>query len=124
MAHAMGKADETRERGVTIAYIGNHFEYTSSTNKRTCYYAGGVRVAMRNGSTLYFLLGDHLGSTSITATSSGEFYSELRYMPWGGNRYTNGMTPTTFRYTGQREAIYLLESQQSTPYRVGNPNLP
>ena len=59
---------------------------------------------MRNGSTLYFLLGDHLGSTSITATSNGGFYSELRYMPWGGNRFTSGTTPTTYRYTGQRES--------------------
>jgi RHS repeat-associated protein len=50
------------------------------------------------------ILGTGLGSTSITATSSGGFFSELRYMPWGGNRYTSGTTPTSFRYTGQREA--------------------
>jgi RHS repeat-associated protein len=37
-------------------------------------------------------------------TASGGFYSELRYMPWGGNRYTAGTTPTSFRYTGQRES--------------------
>jgi RHS repeat-associated protein len=93
--------------GVITAYIGSHFEYTSSTNKKLYYYSGGVRVAVRvvtNQNNLYFLLSDHLGSTSITATSSGGFYSELRYMPWGGNRFTNGTTPTSYRYTGQREA--------------------
>jgi RHS repeat-associated protein len=69
------------------------------------YYAGGQRVAMRQGSsTLYFLLTDHLGSTAITATSGGGWYSELRYYPWGGTRYSTGTTPTSYRYTGQREA--------------------
>jgi len=68
------------------------------------YYAGGQRVAMRKGSsTLYFLLGDHLGSTSITANSSGSKVAELRYHPWGGTRYTDGTTPTSYRFTGQRE---------------------
>jgi RHS repeat-associated protein len=56
---------------------------------------------------LYILLSDHLGSTSITATSSGGLSSELRYMPWGGNRFTAGTTPTSFRYTGQREDSYI-----------------
>ena len=61
---------------------------------------------MRTGSsTLNFLLGDHLGSTSITTTnSSGSKTAELRYLPWGGTRYTYGSTPTTCRYTGQRLA--------------------
>ncbi len=64
-----------------------------------------LRVAVRQGtSTLYFLLGDHLGSTSITADgSSGAYVSEVRYMPFGRDRYTNGTTPTTYRFTGQRQ---------------------
>ena len=28
---------------------------------------------------------------------------ELRYLPFGETRYTSGQTPTSFRYTGQRE---------------------
>jgi RHS repeat-associated protein len=60
---------------------------------------------MRQGSsTLYYLLTDHLGSTAITATSGGGWYGELRYYPWGGTRYDTGTTPTSFRYTGQRQA--------------------
>ena len=50
-----------------------------------------------------FLLSDHLGSTSVTANESGAGVAELRYEAWGENRYTNGTTPTTYRYTGQRE---------------------
>ena len=35
------------------------------------YYANGQRVAMRVEGTPYYLLTDHLGSTAITANSSG-----------------------------------------------------
>jgi len=44
------------------------------------YYASSQRVAMRqsNPGTVYYLLGDHLGSTSLTANSSGSKVAELR----------------------------------------------
>ena len=91
--------------GVTTYYIGNHFEWRGSTSTMTrYYYADGQRIAMRQGSsTVYFLLGDHLGSTSITANSSGGKVAELRYHPWGGTRFSSGTTPTAWRYTGQIE---------------------
>jgi len=91
--------------GVTTYYVGNTFEWTGDTTSMVkYYYADSQRVAMRQGSsTLYFLLGDHLGSTSITANSSGGKVAELRYHPWGGTRYTDGTTPTTRRFTGQIE---------------------
>jgi hypothetical protein len=70
--------------GVTTIYIGDYFEWRGSTSTmKRYYYAGGERVAMRSGSTLYFLLGDHLGSTSVTATSSGSLHSRQLYKPWG-----------------------------------------
>jgi len=59
------------------------------------------------GSTYYWLLGDHLGSTAVTANSSGARSAEVRYKAWGENRYTSGATPTTFRYTGQRQEASL-----------------
>jgi len=52
---------------------------------------------------MYYLMGDHLGSTSITTDSSGVRTAEKRYYPWGTERYTSGTTPTTFKFTGQRE---------------------
>jgi len=58
---------------------------------------------MRENSTVYYLLTDHLGSTAITANSSGNRVAELRYKAWGETRYADGTTPTTFRFTGQRE---------------------
>ncbi|MDZ7296246.1 MAG: RHS repeat-associated core domain-containing protein, partial [candidate division KSB1 bacterium] len=63
----------------------------------------GQRVAMRENGTLYYLLTDHLGSTAITANGSGNRVAELRYKVWGETRYTWGTTPTTVRFTGQRE---------------------
>mgnify|MGYP001765774978 CR=1 FL=1 len=119
--------------GVTTTYIGNYFEWTpfgkttlrvqagSTTTMKKYYYAGGTRVAERvgSGTTYYFLLTDHLGSTSITATRLGVFSSELRYKAWGETRYSSGSTPTTFRYTGQREegslGLYWYNSRWYSP---------
>jgi YD repeat-containing protein len=76
--------------GVTTTYIGNYFEWIGSTSTMKSYfYAGSTRVAMRKGTnpgTVYYLLGDHLGSMAITATSSGSKYAETRYYPWGTER--------------------------------------
>jgi len=57
---------------------------------------------MRQGGTLYYLFADHLGSTSVVATSAGSKSAEVRYRAWGEDRYTSGTAPTSFRYTGQR----------------------
>jgi RHS repeat-associated protein len=95
--------------GATTTYVGNYFEWVSSTsNMKKYYYAGPTRVAMRTGSsTINYLLGDHLGSTAITTNSSGVKSAEIRYYPWGTTRYTSGTTPTTFRFTGQRLESYI-----------------
>ena len=82
--------------------------------------AGSSRIAMRPGErrifdkdgTLYYLLSDQLGSTSITTDSTGAKVSELRYKPCplrfapgvlreGEERFTDGVTPTDYTYTGQ-----------------------
>jgi hypothetical protein len=51
----------------TVLYLGNYFEWTGSTNSmKKYYYAKGQRAAMRLGSsTLRFLMGAHLGTTSL-----------------------------------------------------------
>jgi hypothetical protein len=61
----------------TTSFIGNYYEVSGSTTKY--YYAGGQRIAMRQGTTLYYLLSDHLGSTSITTSATGTKVAELRY---------------------------------------------
>jgi len=90
--------------GVTTIYVGNHYEKNIATGVATSYYyAGGTRVALRQGGVVYYLLTDHLGSTALTVNSSGSKVAELRYKAWGEARYTWGTTPTTYRYTGQRQ---------------------
>ncbi len=89
----------------TTAYAGNHFEWTGSTSTmKKYYYANGQRVAVRDDGTLYYLLGDHLGSTAITVDDDGtDEVGELRYYPYDETRYDDGSTPTSYRFTGQRD---------------------
>ncbi len=88
--------------GVTTYYVSNHYELSGSTT-RVYYYAGSTRVAMRENGTPYYLLSDHLGSTAVTANSGGGWNGEVRYKAFGETRYNAGGTPTTYRYTGQRQ---------------------
>jgi len=44
-----------------------------------------------------------LGSTALTTTASGVKTGDLLYKPWGETRFSTGTTPTTWRFTGQRE---------------------
>ena len=76
------------------------------TTEEKTYFNGGQAVAMRKNGTLYWLVGDHLGSTSLTASADGTLYSEIRFSAYGEVRYAqrpvvgdNGTTPTKFRYT-------------------------
>jgi RHS repeat-associated protein len=84
----------------SIFFVGAHYEVSGSTVSKY-YFAGIQRVAMRSGSTLYYLLADQLGSTSLTTNASGAPIAEIRYKPWGEVRASNGTTPTNYTYTGQ-----------------------
>jgi len=71
------------------------YEYVTAAN--------GVFVRGRRAGCVYFVHGDHLGSTSLTTDGGGNKYGEMRYKPYGETRYAWGNTPTDRRYTGQRE---------------------
>jgi hypothetical protein len=75
----------------TTIYVGNYYEKTGSVIRKYYYFAG-QRVAMRSGSTVYYLVTDHLGSTSKTLNSSGGVVAELRYKPYGDIRRVLLMT--------------------------------
>jgi hypothetical protein len=60
------------------------------------------RSGYPSGNGLFFLLGDHLGSTAIQTTSNGSLSASMKYKPWGGERDSSGTMRTTFRFTGQR----------------------
>jgi RHS repeat-associated protein len=78
-------------------------EATSGLPRVTKYfYHGGKRVAMRSGGQVFYLHGDHLGSTSLTTDAEGKVVARQLYHPYGTVRYSEGTLPTDFTYTGQR----------------------
>ena len=56
---------------------------------------------MRKDGALYYLIGDHLGSTSLVTDAAGTVVSETRYKAWGEVRYQSGVTPTEYQFTSQ-----------------------
>ncbi len=57
------------------------------------YYAGSQRIAMRDNGMLFYLLGDHLGSTSPVTFGNGNVVSEMKYKAWGEVRFGSGSMP-------------------------------
>jgi hypothetical protein len=80
-----GQIDVPLGDGLTTVYIGNYYEKEGNTT-RTYYYRNRQplaalktwRVAMREKGTLYWLLSDQLGSTSVVVDASGTVIGERR----------------------------------------------
>ncbi len=91
--------------GQTTVYVGPHYEKNLTTAVVTkYYYLGAQRVAMRVGSDVAWIHGDHLGSASLTTDINRITTGEMRYYPYGEARGTSTV-PTDQRYTGQREEV-------------------
>jgi RHS repeat-associated protein len=91
--------------GYYTIYIGGMYEVRKNashvvTGSTTYYPAAG---AMRVDGTLYFVLGDQLGSTSVVVNAGGSVVGEARYYPFGKTRYSTGTLFTDRLYTGQQE---------------------
>jgi len=89
--------------GVTTVYIGSHYEKQGGTVIK--YYSfHGQRIAMNKAGVVYWLAGDHLGTTSVVLNSSGNKVAEARHYPYGGERWHSGTLPTDFttRHNGCR----------------------
>jgi len=61
-----------------------------------------MRVLSSSTSALYYLHGDHLGSTSLTTDGIGNVVARQMYLPYGQVRSTTGTLPTDKGFTGQR----------------------
>jgi len=68
---------------------------------RKAYQLGGEAVAVREGSAVYAVVGDHLGSVTVLA-QGGSVAGATRYLPYGAIRWESGLFPTDRRFTGQR----------------------
>ena len=80
----------------TTYFVGNYYEVTDGVVTKY-YYAGIQRIAtlaphasagVRKNNMLYFILGDHLGSTSLVTSASGLVVSQTTYKacPQGASR--------------------------------------
>jgi len=85
----------------TTVYIGSYFEWHGTvTDTVKYYYSGAIRVAMRVGSNApVYLMGDHLGSTSVATDVYGVAVNTQLYKAWGETRA--GSSTTKYQYTGQ-----------------------
>ena len=96
----------------TTYFVGAYYEVTKIGEMETItkyYYAGSQRIAMRTNGTLNFIVGDHLGSTSLVTDANGENEIETRYGAWGEVRFTtpDQTLPTHYTYTGQYSDSYI-----------------
>jgi hypothetical protein len=100
---ADGQRVKKVEDGKTTVYIGNLYEKNVTDNAvTTYYYAGGQRVAQRQAGVVAYFVGDNVGSTSLTTSSSGTEVGRQKYYPFGAPRVQSGTLKTDFRFTGQR----------------------
>jgi RHS repeat-associated protein len=117
-----GRRVKSIVNGVTTYFAGGHYELTGSTVTKY-YFAGASRIAtlapgasagvrkytIPQSMSVEYMLGDHLGSTSITTDVNGAKVSEMRYKPWREVRYswTSGVSTTPayslpkYTFTGQ-----------------------
>jgi RHS repeat-associated protein len=87
--------------GTATYYVGNWYEVTNNVATKY-YYFGAQRVAMKQGSAVTYLHGDHLGSTSVASNASGALVSRQTYYAFGAVRTTEGTLPTDYTFTGQK----------------------
>jgi uncharacterized protein RhaS with RHS repeats len=91
------------EGGQTILYINKYYEKNITIGEViTSYYLGDKLVAQRKGTSLRYILQDHLTSTSVIMDSSGNSTGTISYLPFGQTRFTTGTIPTDKKFTGQR----------------------
>jgi RHS repeat-associated protein len=96
---------------VRIYSPGKHYDLEVSgsvTTVKKYYSLNGQTVAVRTiqgeTDTLNWILNDHLGSANVTAAADGSKLAELRYSAFGEIRFSSGITPTEYQYTGQLNA--------------------
>lgn len=88
----------------TTTYIGTVEEVAASgasTTTTTYYYAGSIRVATAVNGTLSYLSNDALSSVSAAFDANGNATASQLYAPYGSVRYSTGVMPGSYGFTGQ-----------------------
>ncbi len=81
------------------------------------FYADGQRIAMKKDGVVSYIYGDQLGSVSAVADGNRNLISKTLYHPWGTPRYSDGISPTDYGYTGQMKEgdIYFYNARWYDP---------
>ena len=87
--------------GVTVVYIAGLYEWQAGAT--TTYYDGGAmrRSGHASDNGVFYVLADHLGSTSVIVSQTGVEMSREYHYPYGANRGSAFSELTTKRFTGQ-----------------------
>ena len=95
--------EEVSGATTTYTFFGHYEEEVSGgrTTEIRHYSFGSLRIAVKRGSTIYHLHGDHLGSTSLTTLSSTSVASRA-YYAYGSERAASGDLQTDRTFTGQK----------------------
>ena len=88
----------------TYTFFGHYEEEVTGgvTTAISHYSFGGLRIAVKRGSDLYHLHGDHLGSASLTTDSAGAATASRAYYAYGSERAATGDLQTDRTFTGQK----------------------
>jgi len=99
-----GRVKKVSGGTTTYTFFGHYEEEVTggATTAVSHYSFGGLRVAVKRGSTLYHVHGDHLGSTSMT-TAGSVVEGSRAYYPYGARRSASGTLRTDRTFTGQKE---------------------
>ena len=97
------RVKKTRGTTTTYTFFAHYEEEVSSgvTTAISHYSLGSLRIAVKRGSTLYHLHGDHLGSTSLT-TAGSVVEASRAYYAYGAERSASGTLQTDRTFTGQK----------------------
>ena len=97
------RVKKTSGTTTTYTFFGHYEEEVTGgvTTAISHYSFGGLRIAVKRGSALYHLHGDHLGSTSLT-TAGSVVEASRAYYAYGSERSASGDLRTDRTFTGQK----------------------
>ncbi len=98
-----GRVKKVSGSTTTYTFFGHYEEEVTNgvTTAISHYSFGSLRIAVKRGSTLYHLHGDHLSSTSLTTRGSATTASRT-YYAYGSERAATGDLQTDRTFTGQK----------------------
>jgi RHS repeat-associated protein len=86
--------------GIATYYFGDLFEYIDGTPTRYV-FAGNLRVAKVTPGDIKYYHKDHLGSSTVMTDDSGNEDESTSYLPYGGQRGSDSIAGTGYKYTDQ-----------------------